>query len=89
MQGPPPEKGKDSTQSQTTTIPSSRAPTRPHLIFAVATLRSPAAPPRLLGRRAFRLEGRATLAVTQLDEAGWAGPLGSPTPLRMEQTENI
>ena len=63
--------GKDSSQSPTAIIPSSRAPTHPHLIFAVATLRSPAAHPRLLGQRAFRLEARATLAVTHLDEAGY------------------
>ena len=37
----------------------------------VATLRSPAAHPRLLGRRTPRMGGPAPIAVTHLDEAGY------------------
>ena len=42
-------------------------PSVPHL-RCLTTLRSPAAHLRLLGRRTFRSEGLALLAVTQLDE---------------------
>ena len=51
--------------------------------------RSPAAHPRLLGQRAFRLEARATLAVTHLDEAGRAGPHSSFPPLPDEARIDI
>ena len=73
-------KGGRTAQSPTTTIPSTRAPTHPHLILAVATLRSPAAHPRLLGQRAFRLE---------VDEAGRAGPHSSFPPLPDEARIDI
>ena len=46
-------------------------PPTPHLSRSVATLRSPAAHPRPLGRRTPWMGGPAPMAVTHLDEAGY------------------
>ena len=45
-------------------------PPMPHLSRSMATLRSPAAHPRLMGRWTPRMGGPAPMAVTHLDEAG-------------------